>query len=171
MSPRVSHAMWAAIFSIAFVGVAHAQHNFQLTKTVVKAGGGDFTTIQAAITALGTPLVGGTVLIYAGTYPENVTLDEFDENIHLIGIDPQAVIIAPTSGDGIVITSGTETSRNNSIRNLTINTTTGYGIKIVKGGTPVPANIAIEGVTISATGTDKDGVFAPDVDELEVLNS
>ena len=171
MSEKVSRAMWAAIFSLAFVGVAHAQHNFNRTITVDPSGRADHTTIQGAINSIQDPSSGKyTILIFSETYNENITLNELDENIDLVGIDRDAVIIAPSSGDGIVITSGTETSRNNSIRNLTINTTTGHGIKIVKGGTPVPKNIVIEGVTIEAAGTDNDGILGTDADGVRIFD-
>ena len=140
------------------------QHGYTNTKTVDPGGNADFTTIQDAIDDFGTPTERSTVLIYSDTYDENVTLGTLDYNIDLIGIDPDGVIIAPASGDGIVITSGLDTSRNNAIRNLTINTVTGHGIKIVHGGTPVPKDIIIEGVTINADGSSAAGIY---IDEAE----
>jgi hypothetical protein len=110
------------------------------------------------------------VFIYSGVYEENVVLDGADENIDLVGVDRDAVIIAPSSGSGIKITSGSETTRNNTIRNLTIKPTSGHGIEIEKGGTPVPKGILIDGVTIVAAGTDKDGILAEEVDNLTVRN-
>jgi len=131
-------------------------------------------TIQAAINAFGSSTTKKTVLIYAGTYNDVVTLDDTKENIDLIGIDRDAVTIAPTStGHGIEITSGTETSRNNSIRNLTIKTTDGAGIKITKGGgggDQAPADIILENVTISADGTASRGINGPDSDRVQVIN-
>jgi len=68
------------------------------------------------------------------------------------------------------ITSGTETSRDCRIANLTIQTTNGHGIEIVKGGTPVPKNITIEGVTIEAGGTDQHGIDGPAAEEVRIFN-
>lgn len=160
------------------VASAVAQHNWQRTITVDPTqGAADHQTIGAAINdnRIGSnPSNRYTVLIYAGEYAENVTLGSTKENVDLVGIDPDAVIIKPSSGDGIAITSGTETSRNNSIRNLTIKTTSGHGIKIERGseqGDEEPRNIIIEGVTIDAAGTDKRGIYAPEVQDLRIANT
>jgi len=140
-----------------------AQHTLQRTLTVDPSGNADFTTIQAAINS---PRIGSdpttrfTVLIYPGTYAESLTLDGTKENVDLVGVDRDAVIIAPPSGNGLTITSGTESARNNTIRNLTIRTTDGHGIEISKGSGPgdqTPAEIVIEDCTIEANGEGKDG--------------
>lgn len=174
MSEKTSHGIWVGIFSLAFVGVepARGQHDFTFTKTVDPSRRADFTTIQGAIDSI-TPLADRwTVLIYAGEYDEAVTLDEDDENIDLVGIDRGAVIINVTAaGSGIKITSGTETSRNNRIANLTIKTSNGHGIEIVKPqGAQTPKDIVIEGVTILADGTDQDGINASDADTVRIAN-
>jgi hypothetical protein len=130
----------------------------------------DFDSIQGAINAIRPTSDKWTVLIYAGVYDENVTLPGNAHNIDLLGVDRDAVVIAPSSGTGITITSGTETTRNNVIRNLTIKPTSGHGIEIEKGGTPVPKGILIDGVTIVAAGTDKDGLLAEEVESLTVRN-
>ena len=174
MSEKTSHGIWVGMLSLAFVGVepARGQHDFSFTKTVDPSGRADFTTIQGAIDSI-TP--GGdrwTVLIYAGEYDEAVTLGADDENIDLVGIDRGSVIINATGFDthGIVITSGTETSRNNRIANLTIKTADGIGIKIVKGGTPVPKDIAIEGVTIDAKGPGNNGIEGSVADTVRIFD-
>jgi len=84
-------------------------------------------------------------------------------------IDRDAVIIAPTGTDenGITITSGTETSRSNTIRNLTIRTTDGHGIEIVEG-TATPRDIVIESCVIAAAGEGKDGILGPDAEDVLV---
>ncbi len=170
MSGKISHRISVAMITLTFVGFAHAQHSFSRTKTVDPSGSADFTTIQAAINAFGAIGFRGTVLIHSGTYAENITLNEFDENIDLVGIDREGVIIAPSTGDGIVITSGTETSRKNLINNLTIVTTDGHGIKLVKGGTPDIAGIIIDAVTIDANGTGQEGINAEDANDIRILN-
>ncbi len=172
MSRKLSQAMLMGIATFAFAGAARAQHAYTNTATVdPTVGKADFTTIQAAINAFGMVTVKKTVLIYSGTYPENVTLDDEDENIDLVGIDRDGVIIKPSSGNGILITSGTETSRNNSIRNLTIKTTSGHGISIVKpGGAQTPKDIFIEGVTIEAAGTAKDGISGAAADTVRIFD-
>ena len=163
-----------AVAVLALGASAFGQHNLQRTITVdPQLGAADHQTITAALADFRIPANPSnrfTILIYAGTYPENVLLGSTKENIDLVGIDRDAVIIAPATGDGIVITSGTETSRNNSIRNLTIKTVSGHGIKIVKGGTPVPKDIIIEGVTIEANGDGKNGVYASEMQDLRIAN-
>lgn len=162
--------MTAVVFAVA--GGASAQNDFQRTNIVDPNGSPYFSTIQGAVDDFDdNPSVRLTVLIYAGTYIESVTLDETQENIDLVGVDPDAVIIAPTSGKGITITSGQESARHNSIRNLTIQTGTGNGIEIVRGagqGDNAPKNILIDNVTISAGGT---GVLAPEAQDLTIRNS
>lgn len=58
-------------------------------------GRGTHTTIQSAIDALG--LTGGTVLICAGTYQENLTVAGDTENLWLIGISRNCVTIQGTA--------------------------------------------------------------------------
>ena len=157
------------------ISSAFGQHNLKRTITVdPQVGAADWTTIQAGINDVrigNNPTVRFTVFIFAGTYTENVTLGTLKENVDLVGIDRESVIIAPTSaGSGIKITSGDETSRNNRIANLTIITDDGHGIEIVKGGTPAPKNITIEGVTIIAAGSGKDGIYASEVQNLRIVN-
>jgi hypothetical protein len=164
----------ATLISLLAVEVVSAQQGYQQTKSVDKSGNADATSIGAALTAIGDdPEDRWTVLIYAGTYQESVALGAGQENIDLIGVDPGAVIIAPSSGNGVTITTGDETARNNSIRNLTIQTTSGHGIEIIRGSVPgdnAPKNITIEGVTISAAGSDKHGITAPEVVNLGISN-
>jgi hypothetical protein len=165
------------VLSFVTGSVSLGQHTFERTRTVdLKTEGdppvpvADFDSIQGAINAIRPTSDKWTVLIYAGVYDENVTLPGNAHNIDLLGVDRDAVVIAPSSGTGITITSGTETTRNNVIRNLTIKPTSGHGIEIEKGGTPVPKGILIEGVTIVAAGTDKDGLLAEEVESLTVRN-
>jgi Right handed beta helix region len=155
-------------------GVAWGQHSFEYTRTVDPSGNADHTTIQAAIdTITSNPPDRYTILIYAGTYTQNIELDDVQENIDLVGIDAQSVFIAPSTGDGVTITTGTESARHNALRNLTIRTTSGHGIVIERGtgqGDEQPRDITIDNVIIDATGTDKDGLYAPEVEELTVTN-
>lgn len=162
-------AIALVIAALLPIGSAFAQHNFNRTLTVDKSGSADFTTIQGAIDAATQDGKKYTILIFSDTYAENITLDGFDENIDLVGIDRESVIIAPASGNGIVITSGTETSRNNRITNLTIITTDGHGIKIVKG-TAVPKDITIEGVTIRAGGDGMNGIDGAVATDVRVFD-
>jgi len=91
-----------------------------------------------------------------------------------VGVDRDAVIIDVSTNDhGIEITSGDEDSRDNSIRNLTIKTTNGDGIKITEGtgeNDEIPKNIVIENVTISASGSNAVGINGPDSDTVQVTN-
>ncbi len=181
MSAKRSQGILMGLAALAGVSLVHGQHAFERTKTVdLKTVGdppepvADFDNIQDAIGACTEDGDKWTVLIYPGEYEltEPLTLDGADENIDLVGIDREAVIISVTGTDkhGIVITSGTETARNNSIRNLTIKTTNGHGIEIVKGGTPVPENITIEGVTIEANGEGKHGIEGSAADTVRITD-
>jgi len=152
-----------------------AQHNLQRTLTVDPSGNADFTTIQAAIDSIAdNPTQRWTILIYAGVYVQSITLDGTQEDIDLVGVDRDAVVIAPTTGNGITITSGTETSRNNTIRNITINTTDGHGIEIVKGAGPgatTPKDIVIEDCVVEASGSGKKGVDGNAATEVIIESS
>ncbi len=163
------------------IGSAFGQHDFFRTKTVdLKTVGGDpvadFDNIQDAIDDVPfDPTEKWTILIYAGLYELTapLTLDDQDENIDLVGIDRESVIISVSGTDknGITITSGAETSRNNRIANLTIITTDGHGIEIVKPmGAQTPKDIEIEGVTILAAGTAKDGIEGTPADTVRIFD-
>jgi len=178
MYRKIPHVFLAVALSFTLVApLANAQPGFQRTIIVDPNGSpsANFTTIQGAINSVGSnPPNKTTILIYAATYNEVVTLDGTKENIDLVGVDRDAVIIdVNTNGHGVEITSGTETSRNNSIRNLTIRTTDGAGIKITKGGgggDQVPADIILEGLTISADGAASRALNGPDSDRVQVIN-
>jgi len=175
MHARSTTVLAAAVLLLTAFSAA-GQHSFERTVTVDPSGNADRTTIQGAINSI-TP--GGdkwTVLVYAGVYDDNITLDGEDENIDVVGVDRDAVIIRPsTDGPGIKITSGTETERNNRIANLTIDTTTstngGHGVEIVKGGgvgATTPTNIIIDGVTIRAAGTDNHGIEGSAAEDVRI---
>ena len=154
-----------------------AQHALQRTLTVDPSRNADFTTIQAGIDSpkIGSdPTVRFTVLIYPGTYAESLTLDGTKENVDLVGVDRDAVVIAPPSGNGLTITSGTEAARHNTIGNLTIRTTDGHGIEIRKGtgpGDQTPAEIVIEDCTIEADGEGANGVHGTSAADCSILTS
>ncbi len=146
------------IAAVCFAATAHAQHSYTNTLTVdPTAGKADYTEIQAAIDSLSSPTVRTTILIYAGTYTEEVTLGTTSDNIDLIGIDPiGVVIVAPADKDAVTIEGAGV--RNNSVQNLTIQTdddtiNEGRGIVIKKAGTgDDPSAIQIIGVRIETTG-------------------
>lgn len=160
----------------------YAQPNFKFTKIVDPNGNPDanFVFIHDAIDAVPDDTSDKyTILVYAGTYTIDtvaklIELDDVQENIDIVGIDRESVIIDVTiAGSGIKITSGTETSRNNRISNLTIITSDGHGIEIVKGtggGDKTPEDITIEGVTIHADGSGMEGVTGKDATHVSLLN-
>ncbi len=79
---------------------AWAQQTFWRTLVVDQTGNWDHTTIQDAINnqRIGDdPEERWTILIFSGTYVESVSLHGRKENVDLVGIDPDAVIIAPTA--------------------------------------------------------------------------
>jgi len=167
------------------IGSAVAQHNWARTITVdPMQGAADHQTIAAAINdnRIGNdPSDRYTVLIYAGEYAENVALGRSKENVDLVGIDPDAVIIKPSSGDGITITAGGEAARNNSkaagsdkqgisapevqelrVANTKIKTANGHGIEIVKPtGGSAPKYILLHDLTIHAGDRDSYAIRAP----------
>ena len=165
----------------------YAQPNLKFTKIVDPNGNPDanFVFIHDAIDDVPDNTSDKyTILVYAGTYTIDsdaklIKLDGTKENVDIVGVDGEAVIIDVTIGSvtcprsGIKITSGTETSRNNVIRNLTIKTKVGRGIEIVKGGgggDKTPKDISIEGVTILADGADQDGIYASEVEKLRIAD-
>ena len=165
----IARVLVAVVFARP-TNLAHGQQDFERTVTVDKTANTDFDNIQDAIDSIESEGERYTVLIYSGTYDENVTLDGDDENIDLVGIDRDAVIIKPASGNGIVITSGTETERNNRITNLTIETASGHGIEIIAGQSPATDPIGIEfvDVTIRADGTGATGITGVDAEKVNV---
>jgi len=170
--------MYTLVLVVLSALPARAQQTFWRTLVVDQTGNWDHTTIQDAIDSdrIGNnPDERWTILIFSGTYVESVSLHDRKENVDLVGIDPEAVIIAPSSGNaGITITSGAELSRNNSIRNLTIKTTNAHGINIVKPPEmQIPKKISIEGVTIEVTQTGPEpahGIAGAAAEHVRLLN-
>ena len=168
----------ATIASLATV--AQAQHGFSHTFTVDPSGSADFTTIQGAIN--GVPAVSrpATILIYAGTYAEAVTLS--DPDIDIIGIDPISVVIEPPADTDAVTIEGVGVL-NNSVQNLTIRTDDdtlgeGRGIVIAKDGTgDDPSAIQIIGVRIETAGDSSAAIDMEDacsdiqIDGVYIRNS
>ncbi|MCL4718052.1 MAG: hypothetical protein KJ057_06210 [Phycisphaerae bacterium] len=155
-----------AVFAPSVLGQPTTQ-----TRTVdPESGRADHQTIAGALSFIGnSPTAKWTVLIYAGTYTEEVVLDDSKENIDLVGADRDAVIIqAPANKDAITIKG--VGARNNSIRNLTILTNDstadeGRGIVIKKEGTGDNlSNITIDGVAIKTQAHGSNGI---DVQYLE----
>ncbi|MCG3131616.1 MAG: hypothetical protein FLDDKLPJ_02420 [Phycisphaerae bacterium] len=182
MKPNVTFRLlvWSAVLSLGAV-VSAQEPDFKFTKVVDINGTPDanFTEIQDAIDAI---TVGSgeywTVLIYPGVYTINgstaalIELGVNEERISLRGVDRQSVIIdVTTAGSGIKITSGDETLRECRISNLTIKTSNGHGIEIVKGDTPVPKDIRIEGVTIEAEGSSKNGIDGSAAEQVRVFDA
>lgn len=120
-----------------------------------------------------------TVLVNPGEYTiseseDAIHLDDRSVNISIVGVNPESCIINVTASGlpGIKITSGQENVRNNAIRNLTIKTSGGHGIEIVKGqGGNTPKGITIENCIIRAGGSGKAGVEVHSVEDLFILQS
>jgi hypothetical protein len=171
--------------ALALILAAHttlAQHTFERTKTVDKQTSGvppvpvaDFTSIQEALDSFDDddhPITEKwTILIYAGTYAEAVTLGTNANgvdlvNVDLVGVDRDAVIIKPPGNTDAITISGSD-ARNNTIRNLTIETdddtyNSGHGIVIKHAGTGGdPTGVKIVDVTIICNGDDSIGVCFP----------
>lgn len=152
------------VFCFVHIQSSVAQHNFRNTKTVDPSGHADWSTITSAISDIdANPSVKWTVFIYAGTYTEEVILDDTKENVDLVGVDRDSVIIqAPANKDAVTI-KGTG-ARNNSIRNLTIITNDssqneGRGIVITRPGpSGTLNNVVIDDVRIQTRGDYSDGI-------------
>jgi len=112
-----------------------------------------------------------TILVYGGQYDEQVNLDGTRENIDIVGVDRDAVIINYTGSTGaaVLITSGSETSRNNSIRNVTIKSSNAPGILIDQVG-QVPKNIIFENVTIQVSASNQPGINAFEAQDVLIRN-
>jgi hypothetical protein len=147
---------------------AIAQHSFSRTLTVDPSGNADYTTIQAAVNAIvsALPPVRQTILIYPGTYAEAVTIGAGKDHIDLVGIDRDAVIIAPPADTDAITIKGTG-ARHNTIRNLTIvtdddTTGEGRGIVIQDNASSPPTDIEISGVTIQIDGANSEAIVLED---------
>ena len=144
--------------------VAQAQHSFSHTFTVDPSGSADYTTIQGAINAIPALSRPATILVYAGTYAEAVTLS--DPEIDIVGIDRKGVVInPPIDTDALTIKGNGE--RLNTIRNLTIWTDDdtageGRGIVIENNGGADPTDITIDGVTFRIDGANSDAILLDD---------
>ncbi|RMG24693.1 MAG: hypothetical protein D6724_05550 [Armatimonadetes bacterium] len=123
--------------------------------------------IQAVLNRRTNATESWTVLVNPGEYTiddseDAIHLDDRSENISIVGVNPESCIIHVTASGvpGIKITSGQESLRNNAIRNLTIKTTNGHGIEIVKGqGGNTPKGITIADCIIEANGNGKVGIL------------
>ena len=146
-SRRVQSLISGIIFVLLFAGTVSAA-----TLTVDDSGGAGYTSIQAAINATST---GDTILVYSGTYAEQVAVNK---QLILIGVDNGGgkpiisggvnVVTLSVNGitlDGFVVTNGNTgvyiTSSNNKVKNNTIQSNIGvagghgYGIYIGSGTT------------------------------------
>ncbi|HZW08947.1 MAG TPA: hypothetical protein VFF69_03510 [Phycisphaerales bacterium] len=143
-----------------------AQQRASRLVTVDLSGNADYATIQAAIDSANSAANATTILIDAGTYAEAVTLGSARDHVDLVGVDRDAVIIAPPAdSDGVTIQGNG--ARVNTIRNLTIHTNDatageGRGIVIKDNGGSAPADIGIYDVTIRIDGANSDGVTIED---------
>jgi len=91
------------------------------TWIVKQAGGGDYTTISAAISAATN---GDVISIFAGTYTEGLTVNK---QLSLIGVSPLTVTVF-NNQNAIKISSS-----NVLIKNLSIRSGSNYGIEISAG--------------------------------------
>ncbi|MCH8275098.1 MAG: right-handed parallel beta-helix repeat-containing protein [Armatimonadetes bacterium] len=153
MKNRTYSLIWAIIAALSVAGAAHAQTDLFRTKVVDKTGNPtitDFATIQEAVDDV--PITPGerwTILIYPGTYDEELALP-LGKEIDLVGVDREAVIIAPlnTIQSAAILCSG-----KNSIRNLTLRPSNNNGIRLV-------SDCEVKNVTVDvSSGTARDGII------------
>lgn len=157
--------------------IASAQHSVDHRLTVALSGDADFDSIQGAIDSLSvSPTVRTTILIYTGTYTEDVVLDSDAGNVDLVGIDPIGVVIEPPANTDAVTIKGVG-ARNNSVQNLTIRTEDdtlgeGRGIVIAKDGTgDDPSAIQIIGVRIETAGDSSAAIDMEDAcSDIQISN-
>ena len=107
-------------------------------------GRGTHTTIQAAITALG--VGGGTILICAGTYQENLVVAGDTDDLWLIGISRNCVTIQGTAASPTITVdaAGTGAVDNLRLEHLTIDHTGAQTLlyfNSVAGGTPIHVDL------------------------------
>ncbi|MCC7390462.1 MAG: hypothetical protein IT431_17045 [Phycisphaerales bacterium] len=155
MTSRIALAALCALASLG-TSTCLAQPDFEFTRVVdpLAMDSANFNTIQGAVEDIpNDPSVRYTVLIYAGVYEEEVTLDVDHSNVDLVGVDPDAVIIKPPLGDNGVVISGFG-ARNNTIRNLTI---------LIRDSTPAPSDLDGILITKPGSGTDPSGVTIDNV--------
>jgi len=165
-SRQSSRVLSTITFLASLLSMTAAMADSDFTRTLVvdpSSSDADYASIGAAISALSAPSERWTILIYGGTYEEEVALDGASTaNIDLIGVG--GVTIVPDSGyPGITITGGTESARNNTIRNLRIVSSSAHGVEIVKGTGQVdhaPTSVTIEDVTIRTSGSGASGIYA-----------
>lgn len=115
--------------------------------TIVSAANGDYTTITSAINAVS---AGSTILVYPGTYAENIT---FDKNIRIIGY-PAAQNVVITGGD---TTSNRVTFTINAtsatLRECTVYTpSSGTNYAINCNATPTGSLIVLYGIALVGAG-------------------
>lgn len=112
----------ALLLILAPFSSAAAQPNFALTVVVDPNGNPDAneTTIQGAIAILPSSSDRKTILVYAGVYEENIVLNADVKDVDIVGVDPEAVVIAGAATGGNVVTIIGDGVRNITLRNLTI---------------------------------------------------
>ena len=147
---RMSRALVVGVGLCTMMGARPGEAQPDYDRTIIVDASASSTYRNATTIAGGIALVPTnpgerwTVLIYAGTYEEEVTLDDEKENVDLVGVDPDAVIIKPPLGDNGVIISGFG-ARNNTIRNLKI---------LIRDSTPAPSDL--DGILITKPGSGDD---------------
>ncbi len=167
------HKLLRIAAALCFATAAHAQHSYTHTFTVDPSGNADYTTIQAAINALPSPMVPTTILVYAGTYTEALTV--VDAELDIVGISREGVVIKPPADTDAITIKGNG-ARLNTIGNLTIwtndpTTGEGRGVVIKNNGGADPTDIGIYGVTFQIDGANSDAVLLDDrTHRVEISN-
>jgi hypothetical protein len=138
---RIAVALLAASFALSPAMAAGPVHHRTLIVDPQGTPDANFETISDAITDI-SPQGNDvwTILIYAGEYDETLTLGLGKKYINLVGVDPEAVIIAPSSGAAITISGSGD--RENHISNLTVKPANGDGI--VLGSACSLTNVTVE---------------------------
>ena len=147
---------------------ALGQHAFENTYTVDPSGAADYTTISAALLVAQSSTVQQTILVYAGVYPESISLGLHRENIDIVGIDRDAVIIEPPEGNGVTISAFNTADRRNALRNLTVRTHRGHGVEIVGNGQIRPFNVTLDNIVVTSSGAGNEAVRVTNADLIEV---
>ncbi|MFA5772563.1 MAG: PKD domain-containing protein [Thermoplasmata archaeon] len=154
------------ILLVVFISANNASAR---TINVNAAGGGDYTTIQAAINAAS---AGDTVYVYNGTYNEQITISK---NIDLVGQSNQSTIIRGTGASntkGISITTNFVNISNMRVDNFD------YGILLTSSSTNILTNTNITNsgtydISLKTSSSFKsiNSTFVPTVETLTTLSA
>ena len=138
---------------------------------ILLVGGDGYASIQAAIDAAD---AGDTIMVAAGTYNENLTLN--GKGLTFIADDNDVTIQSVTGSTPVVTISGDHLGANTSFTGFTFTGATGAGIGQGSGVYVVPGTVNVGTLSfdhVTVTGNGGYGIFAntADIDAVNITNS